>query len=229
MSGEVAREYSGEGAQRIESGSVNIPAAPFPKTVAPKDGDNPETIAQKLIDDFNTALAGKDWNALSNLFLEEGYWRDHLVSTWDLHTLKGRADIKAFAEKNCSLNKVTISKNTDFQKPSFGPLDGVDAPTGITFLIGFESEVGVGQGSVRLANKGEGWAILTFYVTLQELKGYEEPLGNRRDRGVKHGGDSARRNWSDRRTDAFNFKDTEPVVLIVGKLTYWFNTSQAAD
>ncbi|KAF2762101.1 dimethylaniline monooxygenase (N-oxide forming) [Pseudovirgaria hyperparasitica] len=208
------KKYAGEGAERSEPGSVNLTAASFPITVTPSG--NVDEIAADIVDRFNTSLKNKDWAAIADLFHDSSYWRDHLVSTWDLRTIKGKASIRSYLEATCSIIEVSIRRGDPFQRPHFGPLDGVSDPQGITFLIDFQSKIGRGQGTVRLGDDGQGWKILTFFVTLQELKDFEEPIGHRRVQGVQHGGDPSRKNWRERRTDEFNFKDREPIVLIIG-------------
>ena len=61
--------------------------------------------------------------------------------------------------------------------------------------IAFETEVGRGRGHLRL-KEGKAWTLLT---TLDELKGHEEPRGDRRPQGVVHGGEPDRETWLEER------------------------------
>src|SRR5206468_5613932 len=57
------------------------------------------------------------------------------------------------------------------------------------------------------------WALMT---ALEELKGFEEPLGHRRPSGAAYSREFGGRNWADRRAAEQEFADREPAVLIVG-------------
>ena len=61
--------------------------------------------------------------------------------------------------------------------------------------IGFETAVGRGSGHLRLRD-GKAWTLLT---TLYELRGFEEPKGPGRPRGVEHGAERDRLSWLERR------------------------------
>jgi putative flavoprotein involved in K+ transport len=63
------------------------------------------------------------------------------------------------------------------------------------------------------AGSWKAWTVLT---TVDELKGFEEPLGPRRDMGVSHGEQRARLSWLERRQQEREFTDSEPAVLVVG-------------
>jgi len=90
-----------------------------------------------------------------------------------------------------------------------------DAADGVTTAwIAFETEVGRGQGLLRLID-GQAWTLLTV---LDELKGYEQDLGPRRPKGVAHGANPERHTWlEDRQREAEELgHTTQPYVVIVG-------------
>ena len=69
--------------QRVEPGSVNIPVADFStiKTAAePKDID---TATEEWVTSFNKVIQSSDYSALSQLFLPQAFWRDHLCLSWE--------------------------------------------------------------------------------------------------------------------------------------------------
>jgi cation diffusion facilitator CzcD-associated flavoprotein CzcO len=199
---------------RSEPGSVNIPLGKFPSAES-LSGD-PVDVAHQTIEAFNNALARKDYKSISDLFLENGYWRDHLVNSWDLRTLKGKDAIQGFLETRCTLKKLCIDRSTAYRSPRVTPLDGVGDPEGIQFYTLFESEVGTGRGIVRVARTNGTWKILTFFLTLEEIKGYEEPLGGKRSQGVEHGWRQDRKNWQDVRNEEAQLLGQDPTVLIIG-------------
>src|ERR1700761_2034700 len=202
---------------RCEPGSVNIPLCHWPKTARSPPAD-PDAIASKAIDDINTALKNDDTKAIAELFLEDGYWRDHLGLSWDYHTIKGKDNIANFlAQNGCPLTNLEIDRSSAYRSPQFGAFDGLGDVKGIQFFFNFTSKVGKGQGVARLAERDDQWKIFTFFTTLKDLVGYEEGTGLNRPRGVVHGGQMNRKNWSETRQDEFEFKDRDPVVLIVGK------------
>ena len=62
-------------------------------------------------------------------------------------------------------------------------------------------------------NKLKAWTLLT---ALDELKGFEEPLGSTRPRGQSYSRDFRGPNWLDLRKAASAYADRDPAVLVVG-------------
>ena len=92
--------------------------------------------------------------------------------------------------------------------------DPTEADGVIEAWVQFETEIGRGQGVLRLIG-GKAWTLLT---TLDELKGYEQSAGFTRPKGVVHGADPERRTWLEERTreaEELGY-ETQPYVLIVG-------------
>ncbi|QGA17202.1 hypothetical protein EYB26_004872 [Talaromyces marneffei] len=208
---------------RVEPGSVNIPIGKFPCTTFPNPSSSPTAgeIASKLIADFNQALANKDVHAISQLFLPNGYWRDHLGLSWDFHTLAGQEKISNFLTTNgIRLTKIEIDTSKASRAPHFGPIDGgLGKVHGVEFFIKFTSDVGSGQGVARVAEESSSpgqWRFFMLSTTLFELAGHERPINHFRPKGVEHGGDPNRQNWKDRRASEINFENTQPQVVIVG-------------
>lgn len=84
----------------------------------------------------------------------------------------------------------------------------------------FETKVGRGAGIFRLTQDRQSgvWKAYTMYTSLQELKGFEEPLGPRRVYGTLDSmpGGSSQGTWYERRQRQLEFLDEEPTVLVVG-------------
>ncbi|KAH9882222.1 hypothetical protein J1614_001394 [Plenodomus biglobosus] len=201
--------------ERPEFGSVNIPLGEYPATSSNTNVDA-NKVADEIIARFNDALFKRDDVAAAALFLEDkSYWRDHLALTWDLRTVKGRSNIEQYLESaKVLLNKVSVDRSTAVRAPRFGPIDGWGDVNGISFFINIETDIGRGEGVVNLAEDHGVWKIFTLYTLLTELKGHEEPVGHRRPRGVKHGGDPDRKNWAELREE--EKKNIDPTVLILG-------------
>ncbi|KAF7192297.1 putative indole-3-pyruvate monooxygenase YUCCA1 [Pseudocercospora fuligena] len=205
------------GPERCEPGSVNIRKAVYPPSpnYTPSQAQV-DQIAENIIRDLNDAIVKNDRQKLAGLFLEDSYWRDHLAITWDLRTIKGRNNITSFYFEHPHLKEVTIDRGSEIQVPHYGFLDGVAEPNGIIFLINFRSSLGSGRGVVRLANKGDDWKIWTIGFTLESLPNRPEPMGANRPQGVQHGDFEGRKSWLQRRSEEQDFRDHEPVVLVIG-------------
>jgi hypothetical protein len=205
---------------RCEPGSVNIPLCKWPKT-AESTAPDAASVASKIVESINSALKSNDTKAIAELFLEDGYWRDHLGLSWEFHTLKGKESLADFlAQNGCPLTKLELDTSTAYRSPQLGAFDGTGDVKGIQFFFNFTSKVGTGQGVARLAERDGQWKIFTFFTTLRDLTGYEETTGHNRPRGVVHGGQVNRKNWAERRQESFEFRDREPTVFILGKLLW---------
>lgn len=201
---------------RVTPGSYNIPLGEFPRSSNNTTSTNPENVAAGIITKLNEAVSKKDYRAVSNLFLENGYWRDHLCLTWDYHTVKGREKISQFLQDNGRIVSVEVDKSSSFRAPHVGPIDAFGDVIGVEFFVKVTTDLGSGQGLVRLAESDGGWKIFTFFTSLQQLKGHEERVRHHRPRGVEHGLHPGRQNWQERRIAEVEFKDKEPTVVIVG-------------
>ncbi|KAH7116185.1 hypothetical protein B0J11DRAFT_470398 [Dendryphion nanum] len=213
---EVGVNHSLPSRDRVEPGSVNIPLGEFPaNSEAPSDAGQ---VADNVISSLNAAFSQRDFSAIGELFSSKNaYWRDHLALSWELRTLKGRAKIEEYlTHSRTPLTKVEINRSSAFKSPAYQPIDAWGEVHGVQFFISFETEIGRGQGVVRLAQEDGDWKIFTFSTTLLELKGYEEPLNKRRSQGVQHGGDTGRKNWHETREAESEFEDSEPKVLVIG-------------
>jgi len=202
--------------QRIEPGSVNLKPYPWPASATDESVDA-AAVAEKTVAAFNQALAEKDFEVLVGLFVEDGFWRDHVAASWHLRTVKGRDGIRDFLQKQCHLMTVEIDTSSDFRKPQITNFSPAGDVKGIYFYIRITTQFGSGRGVVRMVEKGAEYKIWTLYTLLEELKGHEEPVGPRRANGVEHGSKPGRKNWLERRAGAADFVDSEPQVLIIGK------------
>ncbi|MEA2663063.1 MAG: putative flavoprotein involved in transport, partial [Candidatus Eremiobacteraeota bacterium] len=138
---------------------------------------------------LDDALARADIAAALALFGEESYWRDLVAFTWNIITLEGKQQIGDMLE--AALPNV---------KPSAWRIEGDATETGgvAEAWFSFETAVARGVGHVRLKD-GLGWTLLT---TMTELRGFEEPRGERRDNGAEHGVRRERRSWLERKQQA---------------------------
>ncbi|KAK9234252.1 flavin-containing monooxygenase [Lipomyces kononenkoae] len=207
---------------RTVPGSVNIPVARFP---APMKSDliDLDRIASNLVDTFNRALDERDYQRIAKLFVDDGFWRDHLALSWQLRTVQGHNGIVEFLA-GCSesrdgmrLKKISIDRSSNVRAPKLCTIDGAGNVQGVQFFFSVETNIGSGVGITRLVSQNGAWKIYTFYTGLQELKGHEELIYHRRPMGAQHGGQAERKNWAEKRAaDAAYENGKEPIVLIIG-------------
>lgn len=205
-------------------GSVNIHVAKFPaNATAPKATIDAAQVASQLVETINQALEKSDFNALSKLFTDDGYWRDHLALTWAFRTAQTPSDVLTFLEgaakskDGLRLKKITVDASSSVREPKVLPLNADATVSGVKFFIAIETAVGAGDGLVQLVEEAGQWKIFTLYTRLQEVRGHEENVNGRRPRGVQHGGQPGRKNWAERRQEAAGFNaGNDPAVLVVG-------------
>jgi hypothetical protein len=210
---------------RCLPGSINIPVAKFPAIANSGAKVNAVDIAESVVSSLNDALASNDApRRLATLFDEDGYWRDHLALTWRFRTAHTPTGIHGFLQ-SCAqsrdglrLKKVSLNKSSEVKAPKVVPIDAEGETSGIQLFVTFETALGSGQGLIRVVEHAQGWKIFTLYTKLEELRGYEEPRGAGRTKGVEHGGKPGRKNWAERRALSSNFEDgTQPAVVVIGK------------
>lgn len=238
--------------ERVVPGSHNLPPATWPPTArTPSASIDAPAIAAQLIASLNDALANKDAAAVAELFVPDdaddkpaasgnetdneegvtGFWRDHLVLSWRLRTVKGREGIRAFVEAGfgdggggAERVRFEVDGSSEFRRPNVVDFRPVGGAKGVMFFVKVENGAvgGVGRGIVKVAEVEAGvWKLWTVFTTLEGVKGAEEKRGEGRERGVEHGGLEGRKNWKERRRDESEFVEANPEVLIVGECCLW--------
>lgn len=210
--------------ERSAPGSTNIRPAEFPKSAAPSPDLDASHVAITVVNALNEALKKSDYGSASKLFVEQGFWRDHLALIWEFRTAQGSQEIldllktSSQSKDGFRLKQVTLDTSSELRAPRIAPVDGEGQVSGIHFFINFETVVGSGKGMARLVNDNGSWKFFSIYTALQELSGHKEQINERRPNGVKHGEQTGRENWTQRREKESNYQNgTEPAVLIIGK------------
>ncbi|MFY9866842.1 MAG: NAD(P)/FAD-dependent oxidoreductase [Trebonia sp.] len=154
---------------------------------------------------FQQALTAHDADAAAALFADQSYWRDIVSFTWNITTVEGGSGVADLLR--AALDDVDPTGFRVTEEPA--EEDGV-----ITAWIAFETKAGRGSGLLRLVG-GKAFTLLT---TLDELKGHEEPVNDRRPNGVRHGAFRDRVTWAESRArEATELGYTlQPEVLIIG-------------
>ena len=210
---------------RTVPGSVNIHVTNFPKAASGDTGVDAAQIASAIINSFNKALDNKDFALLSRLFVDDGYWRDHLAVTWRFRTIRTSPSILDFLQVSAKskdgfrLSKIAVDDSSVTRAPKVASLDAAGQVPCVRLFIGLTTVVGRGTGLIKLVQAGGEWKIFSLYTRLEELTGHEEAVNERRGKGVAHGGQPGRKNWAERRQADADFTATEPAVLVVGTYT----------
>ncbi len=165
----------------------------------------PTEAATTWLTAFDRALAAGDIEAAVELFADESYWRDLVTFTWNIATVEGHDGVRDLL-RSCLASTGPGNWRLDGEATE---TDGV-----VEAWITFETEVARGNGHLRLVD-GTCFTLLT---AMTELKGHEEPSGDRRPMGVEHGADPERRSWLERRrAEAADLGyGTQPYCVIIG-------------
>ncbi|KAI0532866.1 hypothetical protein GGR58DRAFT_517393 [Xylaria digitata] len=208
---------------RCVPGSVNIKVAKFPSPTKHAEDLDPARVASNLVESFNKALQAKDYSAVANLFVEDGYWRDHLALSWVFRTVQTPSRILEFLQ-SCTESKdgfrlktIDVDTRTASKSPKIIPVDASGNVSGIELFIKVATVHGTGVGLARLVAQGGQWKIFTLYTRLEELCGHEEATNHRRAKGAEHGGKPGRKNWAEKRVAEADINaGNEPAVLVIG-------------
>jgi len=154
---------------------------------------------------FAAALASTDAAGAAKLFQPDCYWRDLVIFSWNLVTAEGVEQVDAMLRATAARARATeFVLDGDAREH-----DGV-----IEAVFRFQTAQASGRGLVRLRD-GRCWTLLT---AMQDLHAAPEAVGQHRARGVQHGIEPGRRNWSQVRAERQRRLgvDEQPYCLIVG-------------
>ena len=172
--------------------------------------------AENWLMQFQTALTGND-GVLKPLFLFESYWRDVLALSWNIQTLVGApAILKALKLHADHVAPCGFVIDPDRAPPRRVMRAGTEV---VEAIFKFETAQGRGSGIVRLIpdpDDGNGLKAWTLLTALDELKGFEEQIGQARPRGQAYSRDFRGPNWLDLRKASADYADRDPTVLVVG-------------
>ena len=176
-------------------------------TTAPPD---PSARAEAWLTRFDAALSAGDVQGAAACFAAGGLWRDLVTFTWNIKTVEGHDEI-------VDLLEATVAR----VRPSAWALaePAAEADGTVEAWIDFETAQARGHGHLRITAGDDGTDLATtLLTTMVELKGFEEPSGPRRDRGVEHEITKGRKTWLEQRAaDAAALGDTQqPYVVVVG-------------
>jgi len=155
--------------------------------------------------DFDAAIRAANWAGATELFADECYWRDLVSFTWNLKTVEHHAGVRNLLEA-----RAADTAPTNWQVEG----EATEADGVTEAWITFETATARCNGQIRMVD-GKCWTLLTAML---ELKGYEEPKGTNRAKGVEHGSDPDRLTWLEKREKeaAELGYETQPYCVIIG-------------
>jgi cation diffusion facilitator CzcD-associated flavoprotein CzcO len=165
--------------------------------------------------EIEKALVTADGQAVANMFVPDGIWRDVVALTGDLHTYCGVQQIHEAMVAALGRTRV-LGLSLDDGVPVRAVQRGGEAA--IEAVFAFQTAIGRGRGVMRLAPQvnGERPRALALLTALMELRGFEERIGERRPSGSEYGHRFGGPNWLDERTVKARYERTDPAVLVVG-------------
>jgi len=157
---------------------------------------------------FKEAMQSKNIPAIIDLLVDDVFWRDMLALTWDFHTFQSTPSVSKFLTDQLplfTLSSFTLKKDlVELQRP-YPDLAWIQA------FFDFETTVGLASGVFRLVPLADGsWKAHAIFTNLEDLKGFPELTGPRRDYQPNHG------KWAAKRAREIEFADDEPSVIVVG-------------
>ncbi len=162
---------------------------------------------------FNAALEAPDQEALAALFVEDSHWRDLMAFTWTITPHEGRSAIVEGLIQTQPQIRAHDFKLAKGRTPARRVMRiGNEV---IEAIISFETQSSRCHGLLRLPanDTSKVWVLMT---SLEELKGFEEPVNERRPSGDDYLRIFGGKNWADMRREEQAFVGREPAVLVVG-------------
>lgn len=179
--------------------------------------ENASRHVDRWLDQLERAIsAAGSGERLTALFHADSHWRDVLALTWDIRTANGLEAISRTLPAGVAQARPRGFKRDDQRTPP-----RVVTRSGarcIEAFFSFQTDVGRCNGVLRLTpadgdTTPKAWTLMT---ALDEIKGGEEQVGQRRPRGKALAGDFRGPNWLDRRTASAAYRDRDPAVIVVG-------------
>ena len=180
-------------------------------------GDSISMTTDRWLAEFERAVSDSDWSGVKALLHPKSHWRDVLALTWDIQTVSGADWILGALKSHIGRARASNFKtDRDRIQPRRVTRAGTDA---IEAIFSFETADGRGDGVLRLipdTNDGDKLKAWTLLTALEELRGFEERIGESRPTGESYSRDFRGPNWFDLRKSSAAYADRNPSVLVVG-------------
>ena len=164
---------------------------------------------------FAEALESADRAAVLDLVDPDCWWRDLLALSWDLGTYHGTERMTGLLDDHLKRAAVTgVELVTEFGPRFVAEADGGGSIEG---FFTFQTPQAWCRGVARIHEVDGTWRAWTVMTGMEDLKGHERALGQRRPTGPRHEvGATTQRNWKDQRAASAAYQDRDPDVVILG-------------
>ncbi|KAG1735979.1 hypothetical protein EDB19DRAFT_1830067 [Suillus lakei] len=172
---------------------------------------SPSEVATEWLNAFSAAIAQSDTAAVTDLFLEDGFWKDVIALTWDFRTFEGRKDIKKLLDAR--LAATGLHELCLLQEPLNEPaLQKVYHDfVWLRLCFGLTTKHGKGTGVVYLVPlPGSKWKACTLLTCLNALTDFPQKLGPLKSKEADHG------SWEEKRRQETEFSNNDPTVIVIG-------------
>jgi hypothetical protein len=195
---------------------VSVTALPTTKVF---DEVDPQATVTAWLGAFEQAITSADEAQVASLFEAQSHWRDVLAFTWHITPRAGAKQIaKDLTARQSTVKAQGFEISATRTPPQSVMRVGREC---IEALFRFTTALGHGEGVLRLVPAPQGggaaghkaWLIST---SLEELKGFEEKIGDNRPSGAAYSRNFGGDNWEDARRKAQLYEDHEPTVLVIG-------------
>lgn len=138
-----------------------------------KDDINPQSIVEKWLGELEALFTDKSHNKVSELLIDDCWWRDMVGLDWDFTSKHGHKAISEYLSR--SLHGISDLQTIDSTglKPfvvEIGPMTWIQAG------FNFKTPHGQGRGFVRLTNvEKDSWKAWTVFTQLERLN-YQDEL-----------------------------------------------------
>ncbi|OJA09276.1 hypothetical protein AZE42_01999, partial [Rhizopogon vesiculosus] len=194
-------------------------ADPFPQRLPTLDqlgvtdfsNVSPSKVATEWLNAFSAAVTQIDAEAVVDLFLEDGFWKDIIALTWDLRTFEGRKDITKLLDAR--LAATGLREIRLLEEPLREPVLQKMFPdlAWVRFCFGFTTKHGNGTGVVYLVPLPDSkWKAYSLLTCLDSLTEFPERVGPLRNQKADHG------IWEENRRQEIEFTADDPTVLVIG-------------
>lgn len=154
------------------------PAVPLPNLTLHADTDKaaikPYDVAKSWLEAVETRFTECNLNDLSELFIDDCWWRDFVGLSWGITTMRGLSHISQYLQDRVSRSGISQLKVIDegALQPRLSDIGGL---VWIESGFAFETKHGHGRGILRLINLAPSkWKAWIIHTSLDELKGYPE-------------------------------------------------------
>ncbi|KXN82268.1 putative indole-3-pyruvate monooxygenase YUCCA11 [Leucoagaricus sp. SymC.cos] len=194
--------------ETIHDTGVPLPTLDSLKAAIPPDLDT-QYIARSWFNAFRESIGSRDLDRVcDDLLLSTAVWRDLLALTWDFRIFRSPAKLNDFLKKQLPIFNPRGFEIRDLSINLQRPYPDL---AWIVLMFDFQTDVGICSGVARLVPTQSGdWKAYAVLTNLEDLRGFPEKIGPRRNFQPNHG------LWEQQRRKELDFAGIDPAVLIIG-------------